>query len=95
MRMLTGAVITALSGVTMLALSMSAASAFPLSGLPLAQPGASAQIDKVYYRRAYRGRRYGYGGAAVVGGVAAGLAVGAAVAAPHCWINQWGNRVCN
>jgi hypothetical protein len=36
-------------------------------------------------------RRYGYGGAAVVGGAA----VGAAVVAPHCWINAYGARVCN
>jgi hypothetical protein len=45
------------------------------------------------YRGGYRG--YGYGGAAVVGGVAAGLAVGAAVAAPRCWINAYGTQVCN
>jgi hypothetical protein len=34
---------------------------------------------------------YGYGGAAALGAAA----VGAAVAAPHCWINNYGYRVCN
>jgi hypothetical protein len=39
---------------------------------------------------------YGYGGAAAVGAAALGAAaVGAAVAAPHCWINSYGTRVCN
>ncbi len=39
---------------------------------------------------------YGYGGAAAVGAAAIGAAaVGAAVAAPHCWINSYGYRVCN
>ena len=33
---------------------------------------------------------YGYGAAAV-----GAAAVGAAVAAPHCWINSYGYRVCN
>jgi hypothetical protein len=39
---------------------------------------------------------YGWGGAAAVGAAALGAAaVGAAVAAPHCWINSYGYRVCN
>jgi hypothetical protein len=39
---------------------------------------------------------YGWGGAAAVGAAALGAAaVGAAVAAPHCWINNYGYRVCN
>jgi hypothetical protein len=39
---------------------------------------------------------YGYGGAGAVGAAAIGAAaVGAAVAAPHCWINSYGYRVCN
>jgi hypothetical protein len=47
------------------------------------------------YGYGYRGG-YGYGGAAAVGAAAVGAAaVGAAVAAPHCWINQYGQRVCN
>ncbi len=118
--------VAALAGAAMLTLSGGPASALTLSGPSLAQPLASAQIDKVYYRGgarggyrggarggyayrgggyrggyrggyAYRGgyRGYGYGGAAVLGGAAAGLAVGAAVAAPHCWINGYGNQVCN
>ena len=53
------------------------------------------------YRGGYRGgyaggyRRYGYGGAAVLGGAAAGLAAGAAVGAPRCWVNAYGAQVCN
>jgi hypothetical protein len=44
----------------------------------------------------YRPYRYGYGGAAALGAAALGAAaVGAAVAAPHCWINSYGYRVCN
>jgi hypothetical protein len=39
----------------------------------------------------YRPYGYGYGGAAALGAAA----VGAAVAAPHCWINSYGYRVCN
>ena len=53
------------------------------------------------YHRGYGGYGYhpygyGYGGAAAVGAAAIGAAaVGAAVAAPHCWINSYGYRVCN
>jgi hypothetical protein len=44
----------------------------------------------------YRPYGYGYGGAAALGAAALGAAaVGAAVAAPHCWINSYGYRVCN
>ena len=113
--------VATLAGGAMLALELSAASAFTLSG-PSVQPLTSGQFDKVYYRGyhggyhgyhggyhggyAYRGgygyhggygyRPYGYGGAAAVGAAAIGAAaVGAAVAAPHCWINRYGTRVCN
>lgn len=48
-----------------------------------------------YGYRGYGYRRYGYGGAAAVGAAVGAAAVGAAVAAPHCWINQYGVRVCN
>ena len=107
--------VAALAGGAMLALELSPASAFTLSG-PSVQPVTSGQFDKVVYRGhrggyhgayrggyhggyrggyAYRGgygyRRYGYGGAAAVGAAA----VGAAVAAPHCWIDSYGTRVCN
>jgi hypothetical protein len=44
-----------------------------------------------YHGYGYGYHGYGYGGAALVGG----LAVGAAIAAPHCWINGYGVRVCN
>jgi hypothetical protein len=48
------------------------------------------------YHGGYGYRPYGYGGAAAVGAAAVGAAaVGAAVAAPHCWINSYGTRVCN
>jgi hypothetical protein len=121
--------VAALAGGAMLALELSPASAFTLSG-PSVQPVTSGQFDKVYYRAyrggyrgyhgvyrggyrggyAYRGgygyhggyrygygyHPYGYGGAAAVGAAALGAAaVGAAVAAPHCWINSYGTRVCN
>jgi hypothetical protein len=44
----------------------------------------------------YRPYGYGYGGAAALSAAALGAAaVGAAVAAPHCWINSYGYRVCN
>jgi len=117
--------VAALAGGAMLALELSPASAFTLSGTSVL-PVTSGQFDKVYYRAyrggyrgyhgayrggyrggyAYRGgygyhggygyRPYGYGGAAAVGAAALGAAaVGAAVAAPHCWINSYGTRVCN
>ena len=102
--------VAALAGGAMLALELSPASAFTLSGTSV-QPLTSGQFDKVYYRGyhggyAYRGgygyhggygyRPYGYGGAAAVGAAAIGAAaVGAAVAAPHCWINRYGTQVCN
>jgi hypothetical protein len=44
-----------------------------------------------YGYRGYGYRPYGYGAAAAVGAAA----VGAAVVAPHCWINNYGYRVCN
>ena len=44
------------------------------------------------YRYGYGYHPYGYGyGAAALGAAA----VGAAVAAHHCWINSYGNQVCN
>jgi hypothetical protein len=51
----------ALAGAAMLALSLSPASAFTLSGPSLTQPAAAAQIDKVWWRRwGYRPYYYGY-----------------------------------
>ena len=62
-------------------------------------PRGAVGVNRGYgygYHGGYGYRRYGYGGAAVVGGAALGAAaVGAAVAAPHCWINSFGARVCN
>jgi hypothetical protein len=49
-----------------------------------------------YHPYGYGYGGYGWGGAAAVGAAALGAAaVGAAVAAPHCWINPYGYRVCN
>jgi hypothetical protein len=42
------------------------------------------------YRGGYGYRPYGYGAAAI-----GAAAVGAAAAAHHCWIDNYGNRVCN
>jgi hypothetical protein len=51
----------ALAGAAMLALSLSSASAFTLSGPSLTQPMAAAQIDKVWWRRwGYRPCYCGY-----------------------------------
>ena len=52
--------VAALVGGAMLALELSPASAFTLSG-PSVQPVTSGQFDKVYYR-AYRGGYRGYHG---------------------------------
>ncbi len=51
--------IAALAGGAMLALSLSPASAFTLSGPSLSRPIASAQIDKVWWRSGYHWRGYG------------------------------------
>jgi hypothetical protein len=80
----------AFAGASMLALALSPASAFTLSGPSLEPTVASAQIDKVWWRGGgwgwrgggWRGggwgwRRGGWGwGPAVVGGLAAGALVG-------------------
>jgi hypothetical protein len=78
MRILTGTAIAAVGGAAMLALSLSPASAFTLSGPSLEQPVASAQIEKVWWRHGWRGGWHG--------GWRGGYR--------HCWINRWGNRVC-
>jgi hypothetical protein len=77
MRMLTGTVIAAFGGAAMLALSLSPASAFTLSGPSMKQSVASSQVDQVYWRRGWGGRRWGWGWGpgAVVGGLAAGALV--------------------
>ncbi|WP_158818258.1 hypothetical protein [Methylocapsa sp. S129] len=48
---LTNCSLAALAGATMLALSMSPASAFTLSGPSLGEPVASAEIEKVWWDR--------------------------------------------
>jgi hypothetical protein len=59
MRILTLTAIGIVGGAAMLALSMGPASAFTLAGPSLQQPVASAQIDKVWWRR--WGYRRGWG----------------------------------
>jgi hypothetical protein len=61
MKSLAGYSIAAFAGATMLAMSMSPASAFTLSGPSLEQPVASAQIDKVWWRGGGWGWRGGWG----------------------------------
>jgi hypothetical protein len=63
-------------GVAMLALSLSPSSALTIAGPPLGQSVASAQIDKVWWRR------WGWGPAGIFGGLAAGAIVGSAIAGP-------------
>jgi hypothetical protein len=59
MRILTGTAIAAIGGAAMLALSLSPASAFTLSGPSLEQPVASAQIEKVWWRHGWGGGWHG------------------------------------
>jgi hypothetical protein len=62
MRILTGTAIAAIGGAAMLALSMSPASAFTLSGPSLEQPVVSAQIDKVWWHHGWGwGHGWGHG----------------------------------
>ncbi|WP_158813658.1 hypothetical protein [Methylocapsa sp. S129] len=79
--------IAALGGATMLALSLSPASAFTLSGPSLEQPVVSAQIDKVWWHHGWGGgwgwHHHGWGWG---GGYGDG---------PHCWRGYWGHLHCN
>ena len=77
--------IAAIGGASMLALTLSPASAFTLSAPSLEQPVASAQIDKVWWHHGWGGgwgwhHAWGYGGG--WGG-------------PHCWRGYWGHLHCN
>jgi hypothetical protein len=91
LRSLLGYSTAALSGVAMLAASLSPASAFTLSGPSLDRP-ATAQVENVFWRGGggwhgggwrgggwhggWRGGGWGWGPAAVFGGLAAGALVG-------------------
>jgi hypothetical protein len=83
-RKLTNYCLAGAVGASMLALSLSPASAFTLSGPSLEQPVASAQIEKVWCNHwgchGGWGWHHGWGGGGWGGG--------------RCWINRWGNRVC-
>ena len=72
LRSLASRSIAAAAGASMLALSLSPASAFTLAGPSLQQPVASLQIDKVWWRH----RGWGWGPGAIIGGLAAGALVG-------------------
>jgi hypothetical protein len=85
MRSLVHYSLAAVGGAAMLALSLSPASAFTLSGPSLEQPVVSAQIDKVWWRDGWHDgwhgggwgwRHHGWGGS-------------------HCWRNYWGHLRCN
>jgi hypothetical protein len=69
---------------------LSPSPAFTLASPSLEQPVASAQIDKVWWRGGY-GWHGGYGWR---GGWGPGYGYGG-YGYRHCWINLWGNRVCN
>jgi hypothetical protein len=59
MRILKSTVIAAVGGAAMLALSLSSASAFTLSGPSLEQPVASAQVEKVWWHHGWGGGWHG------------------------------------
>jgi hypothetical protein len=96
LRSLAGYSIAALAGAAMFALSSSSASAFTLSGPSLQQPIASAQIEKVWCRWGRCGYGYGWrGGYGYRWGGAYRWGPGYGYGYRNCWINRWGNRVCN
>jgi hypothetical protein len=66
----------ALAGISLLATSLSPAWAFTAPGAML-QSSISPRIEQVQFRR------WGWGPAAIVGGVAAGAIIGSALAAPR------------
>ena len=76
--------IAAAGGATMLALTLSPASAFTLSAPALGQPVAAAQLEKVWWHGGWGWHHpwhhvWGYGGGW----------------GPHCWRNYWGHLRCN
>jgi hypothetical protein len=95
MRNLGGYSIAAVAGVTMLALSLSPASALTLSGPPLGRAVVSAQIEKVWCNRwgcGYGGwRGYGWRG---YGWRAPGWGYGG-WGPGHCWRGYYGHLHCN
>jgi hypothetical protein len=90
--------IAAIGGATMLATSLSPASAFTLAAPSLEQPVASAQIDKVWFNGGWHhgwgggwGWHHGWGGG-WAGGYGGGYGYGGG---PHCWRGYWGHLHCN
>jgi hypothetical protein len=80
--------LAALAGAAMLTISMGPASAFTLASPSLEQSVASAQIDKVWWRRwgyGYGWRGYGWRGYGYPYGYGYG----------HCWRGYWGRLHCN
>jgi hypothetical protein len=78
-------VTAALAGASMLAVSLSPASALTLSSTSL-NAVASPQVEKVWWRGCgwgCGGGGWGWGPGAVIGGLAAGAIVGGALAAPY------------
>jgi hypothetical protein len=77
-RQLKTCTLAALAGAVMLAASMNSASAFTLAAPSLAQPYASAQIEKVWWDHwhHWRGGGPGWGWHR------------------HCWRNRWGHLRC-
>ena len=60
-RVLTGGVLAALAGATMLAISASSASAFTLSSPSLEQPMTASHIDRVCWQQGHPGPCWGWG----------------------------------
>jgi hypothetical protein len=96
-RILTNCSLAALAGAAMLTLSMVPASAFTLASPSLAQPVASAQIDKVWWRGGWGGGWHrGWGWRGPGWGWRGPGYWGAGYWGPgHCWRGYWGHLHCN
>lgn len=90
-RTLANVALAGLAGAAMLTISMGPASAFTLASPSLEQSVASAQIDKVWWRRGYGWRGYGWRGYGWRGyGYPYGYGYGY-----HCWRGYYGRLHCN
>jgi hypothetical protein len=93
-RVMTGGAVAALTGVAMLVISASSASAFSLSSPSLQQPMASSHVDHVWWdswgrwhpNHPYWGPRY-WGPVAPVPGQGWNMR--------HCWRGYYGHLHCN
>jgi hypothetical protein len=95
MKSLAGYSIAAFAGAAMLAMTLSPASAFTLSGPSLEQPVASAQIDKVWWRGGGWGWRGGWGYRAWSWRRPVWGWTGYAYYPGYCWRGYYGFLHCN